>query len=299
MKYLYTLLLTVLVFNLQANAQTTLNIQPDATTGYFSLIVDDAPNASQPAVTELNALAWTHGNPYLQRSLFKFNLSSIPANAIVQSATLYLYYNPNTTNVGTHSQTSGSNSAILQRITSNWNKNTVCWNNQPTYSTSNQVILPASSTPTQDYVINVSSMVQEMISNPTTSFGFMLKLQTEQFYRCLVFASCNHTNSALRPKLNVVYTINPEHINNVENTLVDLRVYPNPTSNLISLNSTYFQQDELVSLTVVNAIGQTVFSKINSWSNGEVLFLGNLVSGTYFLQAKSDRGIASQKIIIN
>jgi hypothetical protein len=299
MKKLFTLLISTFITYNHVEAQTTVNIQPDAATGYFSLIVDDAPNASQPTVSELNALAWTHGSPFVQRSLFKFNLASIPTNAIVQSATLFLYYNPNTTNVGTHSQTSGSNSAIIQRITSNWDKNTVCWNNQPSYSTANQVILPASTSSTQNYAINVTSMMQDMISNPASSFGFMLKLQNEQYYRCLVFASCNHTNSALRPKLNIVYTVNPAAVNQFENSTIDFSVSPNPTTNFISLKSAYFHSNETVSIAVVNAIGQTVLYKNEIWSNCESLSLETLSSGTYFLQVKSDRGFACQKIIIN
>ena len=60
-----------------------------------------------------------------------------------------------------------------------WNEQSITWNNQPNVTTQNQIIVPASSSVHQNYNINVTSLVQDIINNPNSSFGFSLKLQTE------------------------------------------------------------------------------------------------------------------------
>jgi hypothetical protein len=52
-------------------------------------------------------------------------------------------------------------------------------------------------------------MVQDMVTNPATNFGFMLRLETEILYRSLLFASSDHSNSALWPELTVSYKYFP------------------------------------------------------------------------------------------
>jgi hypothetical protein len=85
---------------------------------------------------------------------------------------------------------------------------TVTWDTQPTTTTVNQVILPSSSTPTQDYPdINVTAIVQEMVTNPSSNFGFMLRQQTETVFKKMIFASSDNITPALRPKLVVNYTL--------------------------------------------------------------------------------------------
>ncbi len=190
-------------------AQTTVTLQPDAATGKDSFLSDNVPDNSQASSPELDAGAWTiFSSPVTIRGLLGFNLSSIPANAIIQSATLTLYNNPNSQNGyanGQHSHVSGSNSAVLQRITSAWDEN-VTWNTQPTTTSLNQVILPQDTDPYQDYLLDVKTVVEDMIVDPSSGYGFMLKLQEENPYRILVFASSNHPNAALHPKLEITYT---------------------------------------------------------------------------------------------
>ena len=190
-------------------AQTTLTLQPDATTGKDSFLSDNIPNNSQSSSPELAAGAWTiFGDPVRLRGLLEFNLSSIPANAIIQSATLTLYNNPNSQNGyanGQHSHVSGSNEAVLQRIISPWDES-VSWNTQPETTANNQVVLPQDTDPYQNYILDVTTLVEDMIADPSFGYGFMLKLQEESPYRILVFASSNHPNAALHPKLEITYT---------------------------------------------------------------------------------------------
>jgi len=106
----------------------------------------------------------------------------------------------------THESLSGANTALLQRITEGWEEDDVTWNNQPQAHTVNQVTLAKSTSPTQDYLdIEVTNIVQDMVDNPSSNYGFLFRLETEEYYRRMCFAASNHTDPALRPTLVITY----------------------------------------------------------------------------------------------
>lgn len=146
------------------------------------------------------------------RSLLCFTeLSTIPSNAVIVSATLRLYgvtSDRNTSYPGAPASYY-ENTVVVQQITSPWNENTVTWNTQPSTTTANQFIIPQS---TSEYNWNYSNssselvaMVQNMVSG--NNYGFMLRLQTEQHYRNMVFASSDHPDASLHPELEVTYRV--------------------------------------------------------------------------------------------
>lgn len=146
------------------------------------------------------------------RSLLCFTeLSNIPSNAVIVSATLRLYgvtSDRNTSYPGAPASYY-ENTVVVQQITSPWNENTVTWNTQPSTTTANQFIIPQS---TSEYNWNYSNssselvaMVQNMVSG--NNYGFMLRLQTEQHYRNMVFASSDHPDASLHPELEVTYRV--------------------------------------------------------------------------------------------
>ncbi len=174
----------------------------DATIGNYYDYVD----RNFGTYEEFTANAWTTGgNETTLRSLIEFDLSLLPDDAIIVDAQLYLYVSENTTHGPGHSQLSGSNECILQRITSSWDENTVTWNTQPSTTEENQVVLPASEYDMQDYVVDVSNLIIDIIDNPTSGFGFMLRLNEESYYRRMLFASSDHSNDSLHPKLVITY----------------------------------------------------------------------------------------------
>jgi hypothetical protein len=151
--------------------------------------------------------AWTNGAPLFVREVIKFDLSSIPANATITAANLYLYSYPNPTlngnlvdaNFGT------SNALIIQQVTSNWSTSTINWFNQPVTATNNQIVSAATSQSVLDLNIDVTGMVGQMVNN-NSNFGFMLKLQNEVTYNSRIFVgSYNTTYPAKHPKLVITY----------------------------------------------------------------------------------------------
>jgi hypothetical protein len=207
--------------------QTTIVLQPDATLGIDVVIDPYYPTLTDNSTPEFNASAWTNGGGLgIQRSLINFDFGVIPQNATIQSAILTLYNNPTSQNGfqnGEHSHVSGSNSSVLQRIVDPWQINSVNWNNQPATDTLNQVFLAQDTNVHQDYILNISGLIQERVQNPSNNYGFMLKLLTEQPYRCLIFASSNHNDPALHPKLVITYEISG--CTNIKNN-VDIIIDP-------------------------------------------------------------------------
>lgn len=146
------------------------------------------------------------------RSLLCFTeLSNIPSNAVIVSATLRLYGVTSDRNTSYSGAPASyyENTVVVQQITSPWNENTVTWNTQPSTTTANQFIIPQSTSQYNWNYTNSSSelvaMVQNMVSG--NNYGFMLRLQTEQHYRNMVFASSDHPDASLHPELEVTYRV--------------------------------------------------------------------------------------------
>lgn len=211
MKKLLLLLFASVVFITYSYSQVTLTLQPDSADGKDAMLheLPSQVNTNWETEQQLPASAWTHGGTFANiRSIIEFDLSSIPNGAVVNSAYLSLYAIDFTYGQGYHSTMGGPNNAWLERIINPWNESTVTWNNQPATTTQNRVSLPASTSQTQDYTnIDVTTLIQDIVSNPNAGYGIMLKLQDETTnYRRLNFCSSDHTNPLKRPKLVVTYT---------------------------------------------------------------------------------------------
>ena len=155
----------------------------------------------------INAMEWTwSGSPGRRYGLIDPDLSAIPPGSEVHYAALSFYQNPNSGD-GFHSTQSGSNAAVLQRITTSWEEMTVTWNTRPSVTTDGQVVLAASTAPDQDYLgIEVTDMVSDMVLDTALAHGFQMSTITPQHYRKLVFASSDHANPLKWPELKVCYT---------------------------------------------------------------------------------------------
>jgi PKD repeat protein len=185
-----------------AISQDTLILQPgpegkDAfLDDFYTFNIGDYPNMFAIAGT-------SSGYPILCRSLLEFDLTSIPPGAAVLEAKISLYYANNPANPHYHY---GQNEAYLQRVIEPWDEHTVTWYNQPQATSVNQVTLPASTSGTQDYPdVEVTQLIQDIVNDPENSHGILFRLQVEEMYRRMFFASGDHVDPMLRPKLEVVY----------------------------------------------------------------------------------------------
>ena len=206
---LFYFFLGTLLFTFYSNAQTsvTLIASKDAAIGYHdgtNTANNNYGNAIQNAAYAIPSVAQS-GGLNVNRALIDFNLSTIPVGATILSAKLNLYALGPFGSLPGH--TGSNNSAYLERITQNWTENTVTWNNQPSSSSLNHITLSQSINPTQNYInINVLPLVQDMLNNQSSSFGFILKLISETSTNSLAFASKDHSNTNLAPTLVITYT---------------------------------------------------------------------------------------------
>jgi gliding motility-associated-like protein len=187
---------------------TQLTIQPDSAMGIDAHIETGRGNddVNYGKRIDLQSCAYTDGGvPYTARSLIAFDLDTIPAGRQIGLSylSLYSYDSPQD---GHHETISGSNEALLQRVTSPWDESTVTWNTQPNVTTTNEVLLPASTANIQHYEnIDITAFIQEMYNNPATNYGMLFRLVTEDYYRKMLFASSDNADSTLWPKLDVYY----------------------------------------------------------------------------------------------
>lgn len=132
------------------------------------------------------------------RSLFKFDLSSIPANAIILSANLSLY------STGHGITTPG---AYLQPVIQPWTQFDVSWGNQPEAVITGQVFLGPTADPSLDYNLDVSFFVDLWIKGVEND-GFMFRIGEGYLNSCSYnFASSDYPDNTMFPKLEVSWVM--------------------------------------------------------------------------------------------
>ncbi|MGB3075454.1 MAG: DNRLRE domain-containing protein [Chitinophagales bacterium] len=188
-------------------SQTTIVIQPDASSGKDAKVFSLDPSQNFGTDVDFIAATWTFSNqPGKLRSIIQFDLSSIPPGATVLDAKLSLFYNFVSGSAGQ----AGNNASFLRRITDSWDENTVTWNTQPSTTNINQVYLPKSTAPDQDYEnINVAPLIKDMLANPSQSYGFMIMEEVEAVLSSMKFFSSDVQQASQRPKLEITYTTEP------------------------------------------------------------------------------------------
>jgi len=252
------------------NAQIYLTLRPDPVAGKDVIVWSNTPDTSLNT-TELKASAWTWGGDAgYQRFLIEFNLLNIPPNAEICYAYLSLYasyYDLTQTN----STADGTNISYLYRVVDPWVETEVDWNTQPGYSTTDATMIPESTEPYEDVLdLDVTAMVQTMITEPLTSHGFICLLGEESHYRRRVFASSDAPDTASRPMLEICYNL-PDAI--VNTTSSNLLMYPNPVSDLQDLVISGVNGAGPVFIELYNILGENIISIPHQIANAS----GNIV----------------------
>jgi len=151
---------------------------------------------------------WTNGgSPTESRSLMRFDFSQIPAGSVIVSAGLNLYTDTASNQGYVNQPTYGSdNASNLLVVTSPWDPATVTWSTQPTFSTTNEVLLAQSTNANESYLnIDISAMVQAWVANPATNYGMMLKMIDQNYYNDMLFCSPSNAATYRWPKLEVCF----------------------------------------------------------------------------------------------
>ncbi len=273
-----------------------ITLKPNAEDGKDAFIWDLRPDNNYGTSYEYTIFAWTHdGVPAIRRCYIDFDLTQIPENSIIDSAELILYNDSTSlTSWGEHSQLSGSNAMIIQSIVDPWDEQEITWNNYPGYSTQDQVFVPESSSPHQNYHIDVTKLVQKEYEYPENNFGFKLQLKTEEFYRSVVFASSDHADTTLHPELKVCYSA--DTIVDIKDPVVEkIRIFPNPAHSVITVASGF---EGTYTLEIVGLDGTAVL-KTKITQPKSTVNISTLPAGFYVVKLSKDDFVEAQKLIVN
>lgn len=189
----------------------TLSLQPKDNPDEVVIFGNSSIDETGADTKEIGAAAWTkNGDPIVIRGIFKFNLSSIPSTGNIKTAKLSLYSHPAPIN-GHHNDDVRANSGLdnamlIQRVTGAWNSQTLKFNNQPSSTSINQVVIPSTNQAFLDLVdIDVTQLVKDMTGS-NTNYGFFLRLQNEVYYNSRIFATSQYSDASKHPKLVIVYS---------------------------------------------------------------------------------------------
>lgn len=286
-----------ITYTAPAGGMICFEVQPDATQGKDAAVTTQAPTVNYGTLVDMETLTWTCQSVLCtSRSMIEFDLSTIPANSTIDSAYLFLYANNNAPNGIVGSPNYGNdNAATLRRITQSWAENSVTWNNQPATTAQDEVILPQSTSTSQDYVLDIKALVQASIQNPNSSYGFMLsEINEVDYYNSQIFCSSDIADPGLRPKLKVCYT---PGTGISENDFSSLSVYPNPFSNTFTVSD---KSHSMIAVELFNVLGEQILSREGLIHTSSISFdASQLARGVYYVRIVTDHGSAVRKLVKN
>lgn len=260
---------------------------------------------------------WTHsGYGTNSFSLIDFDLSSIEEGTTIRKAYLSLYSPSPQANddykhmseLSTGSTTYKSNACWISRVIEDWNEYEVTYGTRPDITELHKKYLPISASKEQDYVdVDVTSLVQDMVNNPTKSFGFQFDLVDPQKYSRMAFASKEHTDGTLHPKLVIEYysgvsnksagnmypdqkDMNAEEEENSD-AESNFTVYPNPAVEYVSINAL-----EGSDIRIINIQGQVVLEQLANGPETNIN-ISNLKVGIYIVEV-TNNNISKRKSIV-
>lgn len=107
------------------------------------------------------------------------------------------------------------------------------------------------------------------------------------------------TNSSNGSYVLTSFLIETDGVLNInENNLIDLKLYPNPVMESVTLQSQFLTSENTV--TIFNLQGREVFSEIMTAMNGKIVVsLSELSKGLYLLKLTSEGNTSTQKLIKN
>lgn len=264
--------------------------------GKETLISSINPSNNYGYHPDFRASSWTYGGtPGDIRALIEYDLTFLPPNTIIHSATLNLKGYSSTSN-GSHY---GDNKASLQRITSSWTEYGTTWNTAPSTTPLGEVLTPLR-TGTQDLSIDITNFTQDAVTNPAGNFGWMLKLQTEVRYRRAMFASGDNVDPALHPVLEICYTLPPappaklDGSKELSNDLISLS--PNPTSDYVQVDGSSINKEKPTYIDILSIDGKHIRTN-ELLDESARIQLNDLVNGVYIITLRNNGNVFTNRVI--
>jgi hypothetical protein len=268
---------------------------------YDVTLYDYDPSSNFSTDPNFIAEKWTIGGaPITLRALFKLPLPVLPIGSVIDSAVLYLSYNNTTTHLQGNSFYPGSpyinpNDGSISRVIQSWDPLTVTWNNQPATTSFNSTWIPPSSTQSQDLTVNITSLINDSYLYPNNSFGFLFKMNTESTYRCQVYASSNHPNPALHPKLVICYTTTSSNATNDIAKEADVKIDCIPQGGIRISNPSNSMLNEVCIYDLDGSLIERI--RLNNREEQKTVQVTRaLANGLYVVRLQTEKGSVCSKM---
>ena len=203
-----------LIVNVTEVTAYTVTLQPDGTTGADASIMSSAATTNYGTAVEMGIGEANNATSRIRRSLIKFDLSAIPSDATITSATLSLW---------TSTDYSSNNRAIrVYRLKRAFVESEITWNraavgvtwqsagasgvnDRETIDIGSVQILANEPLNTEKQITLTPVMIQEMINGTFTNNGFIIAADTE-LNDAFMYKTSDHATALQRPKLVIEYT---------------------------------------------------------------------------------------------
>lgn len=146
------------------------------------------------------------------RSLFTLEeLDRIPSNVSNTLTVILKLFGASITEIADPFHAYGgegfTNQAVLRRVTVPWSSTNLTWTSQPTATTVNQVIIPATNLrELYNVTLNITQLAWDILNTgPGKNYGLQLSMIIEARYRVVSFCSNRHVDIHRRPKLIINY----------------------------------------------------------------------------------------------
>lgn len=169
-------------------------IQPDGTAGLDTRISQLNPTTNYGTGTTF-AIGYRPANGDVNRTLIKFDISSIGNDANIASAVLSIYA------ISTDESASATMTYNVHEVTQSWVETSVTWNTQPTFSAEVSGSTSVTSNTTGFKSIDITGLVKDWISGKKTNNGLIIKISNEATGANMNYDSSEGSTSGQRPKL--------------------------------------------------------------------------------------------------
>ena len=248
---------------------------------------------------------WTSsGEPYTWQFLLQFDMSAVPADAVINSAYLSLWANLTSPSGYSGRPMYGTgNATYINRIVDPWSTTTLTWMTPPGFSMTHPATLAQSTATDENYLNqNVTAMVQDMFQYEG-NHGFLFRMVQETTpYNSMIFCSPEYytTDTSMSPLLVVTYTTNTG-VNEVNTEREALTVEPNPATNQIiaTYGAGKFGKASLVLMDMTGRILIAHETTLTGQNYNETLPVLDLPRGTYLLRLTTGSEVSMKKVILN
>lgn len=264
-------------------------------------VCDCEPNAVNPGGGEVTKLyqgpSFTGGHTCFDRSLIHWNISSLPQNITIESATIALKC--------TNSYGTPTGQMAFYRIIQSWNASTVTHNTAPQYTTDSAVFRSWPSVG-QSFSVDATEFVRFWYTQSDSNLGILgHSVNTGTGSGCIGYYSSRCSDVTQRPNLTIKYVSNSTGVEEDNDQLPkELTLYqnfPNPfnPSTVISYKLSVVSE---VRLSIYDLLGREVAVLVNGKQNTGTYQAqwnaAHMPSGTYFYKLQAGKYTEVKKLVL-